>query len=414
METIRPIKEILDLDMLQRIQDEFAEATGMGFVTVDYQGTPIIKPSGFTDFCKLVRKKSNLCQTCDAHAGLRAKIEGKPTIYRCHTGLVDFAVPLCVNGDYCGALLGGQIFCSEKNSVDIKEKLIEEKTDWEAYTDLCIARKQIKTIPISRIKAYLKVIQTTIEYLLNESYNNVIIDEIILKNNIILGEKEKIADLELGFNELKEQSGLLVLENSNILNYLSVISDIAYLENAQQTQDSLYLLSHLLRHYYKKNEENVININNQMDYIKSYLAMEKIRIGDKLKYSISDYEDYKDINLPLNIVRPIIENAIKYTIEPFDDGGEINISFTSDSEHLFIAITDTGQGFPNDVIDNIMNDENVILGGKNRYELFRINKLLMFIYGKNYKLNISNNKNGVGATVVIMLPLNNWDGGGNE
>ncbi|MCF0247644.1 MAG: PocR ligand-binding domain-containing protein, partial [Synergistes sp.] len=52
---IRDIADVINIDVLQSIQDVFAEATGIAFVSVDYRGHPITRTSGFTDFCKKMR-----------------------------------------------------------------------------------------------------------------------------------------------------------------------------------------------------------------------------------------------------------------------------------------------------------------------------------------------------------------------
>ena len=103
--------ELLDMERLQTLQDNLAKALGLAFVTVDYRGRPVTRPSGFTHFCSCMRDHEHygtLCNQCYAHGGLHATMEGKPYIYRCHGGLVEFAVPLMMDGTYLGAVMGGQ------------------------------------------------------------------------------------------------------------------------------------------------------------------------------------------------------------------------------------------------------------------------------------------------------------------
>ena len=106
------ITTLVDLDQLQRLQDQFSEATDLAIIAVDYRGTPVTEAHGFTPFCQLMRMdpaRRKLCYSCDAHGGLQAAIEGRPHIYRCHAGLVDFSVPITVGNQYVGAILCGQV-----------------------------------------------------------------------------------------------------------------------------------------------------------------------------------------------------------------------------------------------------------------------------------------------------------------
>ena len=102
---------LLNIDRLQTLQDNLAKALDLAFVTVDYRGRPVTQRSGFTQFCSCMRtheKYGHLCNKCHAHGGLHATMEENPYMFRCHTGLVEFAVPLMVDGKYAGAVMGGQ------------------------------------------------------------------------------------------------------------------------------------------------------------------------------------------------------------------------------------------------------------------------------------------------------------------
>lgn len=105
------LTEVLNMERLQSLQDNLAKALELAFVAVDYRGCPVTENSGFTDFCSCMQKHEKygrLCSQCYAHGGLHATMAGKSHIYRCHCGLVEFAVPLMVDGKYTGAVMGGQ------------------------------------------------------------------------------------------------------------------------------------------------------------------------------------------------------------------------------------------------------------------------------------------------------------------
>ena len=56
MRILLKITDIIDVEILQKIQDSFSAATGLAAVTVDYKGNPITEYSNFSDFCKYIRK----------------------------------------------------------------------------------------------------------------------------------------------------------------------------------------------------------------------------------------------------------------------------------------------------------------------------------------------------------------------
>lgn len=120
------INQIVNPVKFQKIQDDIATATGLAIITVDYLGRPFTKHSNCSDFCKKVRSSEYgvYCEKCDSHGGLEAARIGKPFIYICHAGLVDFAIPIISNDLYLGAFMGGQILLSDsENSYQIERIL---------------------------------------------------------------------------------------------------------------------------------------------------------------------------------------------------------------------------------------------------------------------------------------------------
>ena len=75
MRVLLKITDIIDVEVLQRIQDSFSDATGLAAVTVDYKGNPITEYSNFSEYCNCVRKDSNnrdCCYQSDAHGGIES------------------------------------------------------------------------------------------------------------------------------------------------------------------------------------------------------------------------------------------------------------------------------------------------------------------------------------------------------
>lgn len=107
------VEDLIDLNVLQQFQDSFSAATGMASVSVDNVKGPITQPSNFTDFCMKYTRETPLgsdrCQKCDVEGGKKAAATGRPAVYSCHAGLVDFAAPIIIDGVQIGAILGGQV-----------------------------------------------------------------------------------------------------------------------------------------------------------------------------------------------------------------------------------------------------------------------------------------------------------------
>jgi ligand-binding sensor protein len=107
------LQDVIDIEFLQRFQDDFASGVGLASVTVDPDGNPVTKPSRYIrrckDFTQSTVEGKQRCAESHRKGGLIAAQTGKPAIYECHSGLVDFAAPIMIDGRIVGTILGGQI-----------------------------------------------------------------------------------------------------------------------------------------------------------------------------------------------------------------------------------------------------------------------------------------------------------------
>ncbi|GAB6137075.1 PocR ligand-binding domain-containing protein [Halanaerobaculum tunisiense] len=118
------IDKLLDLDFIQQFQDEFAKFLGISSITVDLKGDPITSPSGFTEFCNYIRSSEEglkRCKKCDREGGKKANTSGEPVVYECHAGLCDFAVPIVIEGNQIGSILGGQVLPKDPNENEFRK-----------------------------------------------------------------------------------------------------------------------------------------------------------------------------------------------------------------------------------------------------------------------------------------------------
>lgn len=131
------LTDLVDVEMLQRIQDAFSEMTGMAALTTDANGNPVTKGSNFTDFCFKYTRNSTIgrarCELCDKLGAEISLQTGKPFTYRCHAGLVDFAAPIMANGVMIGSFIGGQVLPEEPEPDKFIEIANELGIDSEAY-----------------------------------------------------------------------------------------------------------------------------------------------------------------------------------------------------------------------------------------------------------------------------------------
>ncbi|GMB01158.1 PocR ligand-binding domain-containing protein [Pelosinus sp. IPA-1] len=133
------LADVIDLEFLQRFQDDFAKGVGLASVTVDPDGTPVTKPSSYTRFCMDYTHSTECgdkrCAESHRKGGEEAARTGKPVIYECHAGLIDFAAPIMLEGRQIGTILGGQVLTDVPNDSKYRKIAQEIGVDEDGYVE---------------------------------------------------------------------------------------------------------------------------------------------------------------------------------------------------------------------------------------------------------------------------------------
>lgn len=182
------IKDIIDINLLQKFQDDFAFAMNCASVTVDKDGVPVTKPSSYTRFCdKFIhstKKGDDRCAASHTRMGAEAARTGKPFIGPCHAGLIDFAAPIIVEGKLIGTVLGGQMVteCPMENDVIQIAKEIDVNGD-----KLVEASKEVNIVDLKHIEKAADVLFIVVNSLAKNGYNEIELDNITkkLSNNFM-------------------------------------------------------------------------------------------------------------------------------------------------------------------------------------------------------------------------------------
>ncbi|MCP3899895.1 MAG: hypothetical protein GY707_09315 [Desulfobacteraceae bacterium] len=140
----------------------------------------------------------------------------------------------------------------------------------------------------------------------------------------------------------------------------------------------------------QRTRQVTISLSQELELVKHYLNIFKIRMGERLDYKIIADEEIKKISLSPLIIQPLVENAIKYGLEPKIEGGKIEIKCSINDNFLIIAISDTGCGL----------DTNSEFG----IGINNVNKRLNNLYGTDATLTIKEN-DPCGTKAIIKVPL---------
>jgi LytS/YehU family sensor histidine kinase len=109
-------------------------------------------------------------------------------------------------------------------------------------------------------------------------------------------------------------------------------------------------LSEFCRYTINKNNSTYATVEEEAELATLYLAIEKIRFGEKLQYESEVADEVKDWIIPRFIIQPLIENAIKHGITQITGQGKIKLVICAHDHELNIAVFDNGPGFSNNPV----------------------------------------------------------------
>lgn len=214
--------------------------------------------------------------------------------------------------------------------------------------------------------------------------------------------KQMQTDLERQLEQTQESLEMARIKNSNsqmqphfLYNALSSIREIV-LDDPEYAADLIYDFStHLRACIRSMANDDLIPFHQELENIKAYVNIEKMRFGDKLhiRYECPE-QDFHVI--PLSI-QPLVENAIRHGIyERGMDGGEVIVRSSSTENWYQIQVEDNGVGF-----DYETTMQQVHAGTRDSTGLFN----LILRMEKVLKAHIAvDSKIGVGTKVTVTIP----------
>ncbi|MGB1017675.1 MAG: tetratricopeptide repeat-containing sensor histidine kinase [Chitinophagales bacterium] len=209
---------------------------------------------------------------------------------------------------------------------DLQIKILKEKKNYKKCT------------------VYYEKLMLTNQLILNEQ------NQKSLKEFEVKYENEKkakeIQSLKLESTSFQLQSLRAQMNPHFVFNSIASISSSIKPETIENSKTLLNSFARLMRSNLEFAELEKISLEDEIQFLKDYLTLEKNRLGEKLSFEInySDTLDIDFIEVPSMIIQPYIENAIKHGIVNSKNNGLIKIVFEEKDDFLICTIEDNGIG----------------------------------------------------------------------
>ncbi len=202
----------------------------------------------------------------------------------------------------------------------------------------------------------------------------------------------KASQLEAQLAQAELQALKMQLNPHFLFNTLNSISALMN-KDQEGAEKMIARLGDFLRLTLESRGTQEVTLKEELDFLKCYLEIERIRFQDRLQINIQVEPDTLAARLPNLILQPIVENAILHGVAPHQRPGCINIRAKRLNGHLLVQVTDNGAGLP--LQRNLLKEGIGLANTQARLEQ---------LYGLKQRIDLENVPEG-GLAVTLEIPF---------
>jgi LytS/YehU family sensor histidine kinase len=177
-----------------------------------------------------------------------------------------------------------------------------------------------------------------------------------------------------------------------LFNALNAVSTLVLDKDSERATRMLSRISTLLRRTLEEDSVAEIPLAQELEFISQYLEVEQIRLGERLRVTTEVPADTVAAVVPIMLLQPLVENAVRHGIAPEVDGGEILIRSAKVDSRLRLLVKNSGAR------------QSGSLANTNGIGLNNCTERLQAIYGADYRLDLDWPVDG-GCEVKLDLPF---------
>lgn len=202
------------------------------------------------------------------------------------------------------------------------------------------------------------------------------------------------AELSRLLTETKLESLRRELNPHLLFNALNSVSTFVRDGDRTRALEMIAAMSDLLRAYLKRSREDLVTLEEELNLLDTYLAVERVRLEDRLEVRISVEPGLTGAMVPPFLLQPIAENAIKHGFDRIEGRARLEITARATDDTLWITVEDSGQGI------RLASDERVRREGVG---LSNTRRRLAALFGEEAGLDLT--LGAAGACATAWLPV---------
>lgn len=230
--------------------------------------------------------------------------------------------------------------------------------------------------------------------------------------NIMTTEIKHLMEQNVEEQRQKRKSELRALQAQINPHFLyNTLDSIIWMAEWGKTKEVVLMTSSLAKLLRQSisNQNELVRVEEEVEYTKSYLTIQKMRYKDKLEYEILINEKVQKCRMPKLVLQPLVENAIYHGIKYKEGKGVIRVEGDQKDGELVLKVSDDGIGMSKEALDKIFEKRETDTR-RNGVGVLNVHERIQLYYGKEYGLRFYSVPDR-GTAVEVHLP---WTKEGEE
>lgn len=230
--------------------------------------------------------------------------------------------------------------------------------------------------------------------------------------NLMTTEIKHLMEQNVEEQRQKRKSELKALQAQINPHFLyNTLDSIIWMAEWGKTKDVVLMTSSLAKLLRQSisNQNELVRVEEEVEYTRSYLTIQKMRYKDKLEYEIQVSPEVRGMKIPKLVLQPLVENAIYHGIKYKEGKGKVCIGGCVEDGKIILKVADDGIGMTEEQLSRIFEKKETDTR-KNGVGVLNVHERLQLYYGPEYGLKFFSEPD-CGTTVEVHIP---WMEGGTK
>lgn len=225
--------------------------------------------------------------------------------------------------------------------------------------------------------------------------------------NVMTHRIQELMEQNVHEQEQKRKSELKALQSQINPHFLyNTLDSIIWMAEGRKNEEVVLMtasLARLLRQSIS-NEDEEVSVSQEIEYVRSYLTIQKMRYKDKLEFQIEVEPEMRSVQIVKLVLQPVVENAIYHGLKYKESKGLLKVRAYVEKENAVIEIADNGVGMDEETLGHIF-EKHKVNYHSNGVGVYNVQKRLKLYYGSDYGITYESSR-GKGTTARITIPRN--------